>query len=459
MPKTITKFVCQACAYEAPKWMGRCPDCGEWASMVEETVVPAANGGKRTASSPVLAPQPLSSIELRDHDRISTQISELDRVLGGGLVAGSLVLIGGDPGIGKSTLLMQVSGKLAGQGAGVLYISGEESARQIKMRAERLSVHGDTIALSSETDATVLGQLVETSQADAVVVDSIQTMSDPSLPSAPGTVSQVRASAALIAEVAKTRGIPTFLVGHVTKEGSLAGPRVLEHMVDTVLYFEGERDNAYRILRAVKNRFGATDEVGMFEMRGDGLAEVANPSAWLLAERDEHGAGSVVCPTIEGTRPLMVEIQALAAPSYFAAPRRMASGVDFNRFLLVLAVLEKRAGVYLGKSDVYSNVTGGLRLSEPAADLAVAIAVASSVRDVALRQGTAVLGEIGLAGEVRGVAQAERRIREAARLGFDRVILSRRDLSQIKDAKGMELLGVRSVAEAVRLALSNDGDG
>ncbi len=438
--------------------MGRCPDCGEWASMIEEIVTPRTNGKGRTASGHAPAAVPLGDIELADQDRTTTSLPELDRVLGGGLVAGSLVLIGGDPGIGKSTLLMQVSGNLASGGSRVLYISGEESPRQIKLRARRLGIVADTIHVSSETDASALGALVETCAADTIVVDSIQTMSDPSSPSAAGTVSQVRGSASLIAEVAKSRGIPAFIVGHVTKEGSLAGPRVLEHMVDTVLYFEGERDNAYRILRAVKNRFGATDEVGIFEMRGDGLAEVPNPSAYLLAERDEHGCGSVVCPTLEGTRPLLVEIQALAAPSYFPAPRRMASGVDFNRFLLVLAVLEKRAGVFLGKSDVYANVTGGLRLVEPATDLAVAVAVASSIKDVPVRRGTAVLGEVGLAGEVRGVSQAERRIREAARLGFDRVILSQRDKSQIQDGRGVELMGVRSVAQAVHQALA-DGSG
>lgn len=457
MPKPSTKFVCQSCGCESLKWMGRCPDCGEWATMVEEVVQTAAPGKSRTAS-PSQRPQELREVDAAGDERRTSGIAELDRVLGGGMVAGSVVLIGGDPGIGKSTLLMQVSGHLAKQGQRVLYVSGEESPRQIKMRSQRLGVGQDSIWISAETDVSLLESLVESAEADAIVIDSIQTMTDPSSPSAPGTVSQVRASALAIAQIAKSRGIPSFLVGHVTKEGSLAGPRVLEHMVDTVLYFEGDRDNLYRVLRATKNRFGATDEVGIFEMRGEGLTEVTNPSASLLAERDEHGAGSCVCPVLEGTRPLLVEVQALAAPSYFAAPRRLATGVDFNRFVLVLAVLEKRAGLNLGKADVYANVTGGLRLNEPACDLAVAVAVASSVRDLPVKPATAVAGEIGLAGEVRGVPQAERRVREAARLGFERVILSKRDAKQLSKVNGVECIGVRTVFEAVRLALETPDD-
>jgi len=455
MPKQSVKFVCQSCGYEAPKWLGRCPDCGEWATLVEETVeAPKAAARRQAAAGAVLPPQRLDAVYTGEEDRCSTGSAELDRVLGGGMVAGSVVLLGGDPGIGKSTLLMQVSGFIAGNGVPVLYVSGEESPRQIKMRAQRLGVNGGDLFLSSLTDVNGLPELVGTAAPSMIVIDSIQTMHDSTLPSAPGTVSQVRGSASVIADVAKSRGIPTFLVGHVTKEGALAGPRVLEHMVDTVLYFEGERGNVYRVLRAVKNRFGATDEVGIFEMRSEGLEEVANPSASLLAERDEHGPGSVVCPTLEGTRPLLVEIQALAAPTHFTAPRRMASGLDFNRFLLVLAVLEKRAGLRLGQADMYANVTGGLRLVEPAADLALAVAVASSVRDIPVVAGTVVAGEIGLGGEVRGVPQAERRVREAARLGFRRAILSRRDARQVKSVSDIECVGVGSVGDAVRCALA-----
>lgn len=455
MAKSSTKFVCQSCGHEAPRWLGRCPDCSEWATMVEEVVAaPSKAASARSRVAPASPPVALPDVDTSGDLRASTGIQELDRVLGGGLVEGSLVLIGGDPGIGKSTLLMQVSGHLSRGGGNVLYVSGEESARQIKMRASRLGVDAANIYFSAETDASSLDSLVEHCSASVLIVDSIQTMQDPAATSAPGTVSQVRAAAALIAATAKSRGIPSFIVGHVTKEGAIAGPRVLEHMVDTVLYFEGERTSAYRILRAVKNRFGATDEVGIFEMRSEGLVEVGNPSAALLAERDAEGSGSSVCPIIEGTRPLLVEIQALAAPSYFTSPRRTTSGTDFNRFLLVLAVLEKRAGLRLGQADVYANVTGGLRVTEPAADLALAVAVASSVRDRPCEAHTVVMGEIGLAGEVRGVSQAERRAKEAERLGFRRVIMARRDARQAASSAGLECVGVRTVEEAVRVALT-----
>lgn len=434
--------------------MGRCPDCGEWATLTEEAVIaPTPAERKRTSVSVAAPPQRLDGVDLSPEDRVTTGLEELDRVLGGGLVGGSLVLIGGDPGIGKSTLLLQVSANLARQGIPVLYISGEESPRQIKMRAARLGAQAEGVWISSETDAALLGGLVESCGAQAMVIDSVQTMFDPASNSAPGTVSQVRGATALIAAAAKPRGVPAFIVGHVTKEGSLAGPRVLEHMVDTVLYFEGERENMNRVLRAVKNRFGATDEVGIFEMHSAGLVEITNPSASLLAERDENGAGSVVCPVLEGTRPILVEIQALVAPSYFTSPRRMPAGIDFNRFVLALAVLEKRAGFRLGQSDVYANVTGGLRLTEPAVDLALAVAVASSARDIPVPPGMVVLGEVGLAGEVRGVSQAERRVKEAARLGFERVILAQRDAKLVKNGD-IKTMGVRTVSEAIKLALA-----
>lgn len=453
MRKPETRFVCQSCGHESLRWMGRCPDCGEWASLQEEAVQAPASKASARSATPLQPSAALDSIETSDDDRILTDIAELDRVLGGGLVLGSVVLIGGDPGIGKSTLLMQASGRFAAAGYPVLYVSGEESPRQIRLRSHRLGVQSADIHVSSETDASCLESLIESSGAQAVVVDSIQTMSDPSIPSSPGTVTQVRSSTAIIAGMAKSRGIPVFLVGHVTKEGSIAGPRVLEHMVDTVLYFEGDRDNAYRVLRAVKNRFGPTDEVGIFEMQAEGLREVANPSQALLAERDEDGCGSVVCPTVEGTRPLLVEIQALATQSFFPSPRRMSTGIDYNRFLLTLAVLEKRAGLRLGQADVYANVAGGLKLTEPAVDLALAVAVASSLRDIPVQKGSVVFGEVGLGGEVRSVRQAERRAKEASRLGFSRMIVPRRDAQALKDIPGIKAAGVRSVAEAIALAL------
>ncbi|MHB9035216.1 MAG: DNA repair protein RadA [Armatimonadota bacterium] len=456
MAKTHTKFVCQSCGYESPRWLGRCTDCNEWGSMVEEAVAPSAGSGKHApaAAGTFAIPTPITDLTALGAERISSGISEFDRVLGGGVVSGSLVLIGGDPGIGKSTILIQVAHHLSINAGKVLYISGEESAEQIKLRSNRIGIASPQLLVVSETNIQAVEHYVETVAPQYVVVDSIQTMYDAELASAPGTVSQVRTCTAALARIAKTVGIPIFIVGHVTKEGSLAGPRVLEHMVDTVLYFEGDRHQSYRVLRAVKNRFGSTDELGIFEMREVGLVEVSNPSEVLLAERPDHGSGSVVTSTMEGSRPILVEIQALVAPSYFPSPRRTCTGIDYNKLLMILAVLEKRVGLNLAGKDVYVNVAGGVRIVEPAADLAVALAVASSLLDCSVDGNAIALGEIGLAGEVRAVGQAEKRLKEAARLGFDRCIMSGRSATKISQSVQIEPIGVLTVRMAIDAAFA-----
>jgi len=453
-----TRFVCQSCGYESPKWLGRCPDCSEWATMVEQVIEPEpkkrSGGGFVTALTP---PAPITKVQSSESLRTKTQISEFDRVLGGGIVPGSLILIGGDPGIGKSTLLTQVANNLSRDAGRTLYVSGEESAEQIKLRSDRLGVASDELLLATETNIEAVEHHIETTKPRFVIVDSIQAMHHPDLFSAAGTVSQVKSCTAVLARAAKTSGIPIFIVGHVTKEGALAGPRVLEHMVDTVLYFEGDRHMTYRILRAVKNRFGSTDELGIFEMHESGLAEVPNPSELLLSERPQHGTGSVVTATIEGSRPLLVEIQALVAPSYFVSPRRMTTGVDYNRTLMILAVLEKRVGMSLANRDVYVNVAGGVRILEPAADLAIALAVASNFKETAIDPKTIVLGEIGLAGEVRAVGQVEKRLREAGRLGFNQAIVSARNAHKLSRGLGIEVHGVDSLRQAIEAGLSAGG--
>lgn len=423
--------------------------------MVEETVAVSKASSKAAVSGIVFAP-PTSIAELTATGaaRTTTGISEFDRVLGGGVVAGSLVLVGGDPGIGKSTILIQVANNLSKSSGRVLYISGEESAEQIKLRSNRLGIASPELFIASETNIQAVEHYVIENKPAYLLIDSIQTMFDSELASAAGTVSQVRSCTSILARVAKNTGVPVFIVGHVTKEGSLAGPRVLEHMVDTVLYFEGDRHQSYRILRAVKNRFGSTDELGIFEMREEGLVEVPNPSEALLSERPSHGAGSVVTATMEGTRPILVEIQALVAPSYFPSPRRTCTGIDYNRLLMTLAVLEKRVGLSLGNKDVYVNVAGGVKVVEPAADLAVALAVASSLMDCAADTSAVALGEVGLAGEIRTVSQIDRRLREAARLGFGKVIMAGRSAGKLpKDVK-VEAVGASTVRAAIDAAFS-----
>lgn len=447
--KTSTVYFCQSCGYESPKWMGQCPGCREWNTFVEETVEKKSTAKvheRRAAGGPVC----LSSIETKEEDRVTTRMQELDRVLGGGIVPGSLVLVGGDPGIGKSTLLLQVCQKLADDGHEVLYISGEESLKQIKLRAERIGQFSDKLRLFCETNLELIGDTIRNNKPEVVIIDSIQTMYNEDVSSAPGSVSQVRESTSVLMQLAKGLGISIFIVGHVTKEGTVAGPRVLEHMVDTVLYFEGDRHASYRILRAVKNRFGSTNEIGVFEMRESGLAEVENPSQFMLNGRPEEASGSIVACSMEGTRPILLEIQALVARSQLAMPRRTAAGMDYNRVNLLLAVLEKRLNLHLSGSDVYVNIAGGIRINEPAIDLGVVLAIVSSSRDRAIDEKVLAFGEVGLSGEVRAVSQAAQRVQEAKKLGFTTVILPEVCREQIGDVKGLRLIGVRSVGDAVR---------
>lgn len=443
-------FFCQSCGYESPKWMGQCPGCRQWNTFVEEPAekksASKAVQRERAAAGPVC----LSSIETKDEERISTRMEELDRVLGGGIVPGSLVLVGGDPGIGKSTLLLQVCQKLSGDGHEVLYISGEESLKQIKLRAARIGSFSDKLRLLCETNLELIGDTIRADKPEAVIIDSIQTMYNEDVSSAPGSVSQVRESTSVLLQLAKGLGITIFIVGHVTKEGTVAGPRVLEHMVDTVLYFEGDRHASYRILRAVKNRFGSTNEIGVFEMQEAGLAEVQNPSEFMLNGRPEGASGSVVACSMEGTRPILLEIQALVCRTTLAMPRRTAAGMDNNRVSLLLAVLEKRLGMHLSSSDVYVNIAGGIRISEPAVDLGVVLAIASSYQDKPIDDKVLAFGEVGLSGEVRAVSQAAQRVQEAKKLGFSTVILPEVCREQIGAVQGIRLIGVRTVGDAVR---------
>ncbi|RFU68658.1 DNA repair protein RadA [Peribacillus saganii] len=460
MVKKKTSFVCQSCGYESAKWMGKCPGCGEWNKMVEEVeIVKSARRGAFTHSDAASGTsvrqkaEPITKVKASQEPRIKTDLRELNRALGGGIVPGSLVLIGGDPGIGKSTLLLQVSSQLAGKEQKVLYISGEESVKQTKLRADRLGVASDLLYVFSETDMDFIQQGIDEVQPDLVIIDSIQTVFQSEVTSAPGSVSQVRECTATLMRIAKTRGIAIFIVGHVTKEGAIAGPRLLEHMVDTVLYFEGERHHTYRILRAVKNRFGSTNEMGIFEMKEGGLEEVENPSEIFLEERSQGAAGSTVVASMEGTRPVLVEIQALISPTSFGNPRRMATGIDHNRVPLLMAVLEKRVGLLLQNQDAYLKVAGGVKLDEPAIDLAVAVSIASSFRDKPTRQTDCIIGEVGLTGEVRRVSRIEQRVQEAVKLGFERVILPANNLGGWTAPKGVEIIGVSTVSEALRHAL------
>lgn len=450
MARARIRYFCTSCGYESPRWLGRCPGCREWNSLVEEPV-PSRPAG-RAAAVEGAGPVSITRVGNGEEARLGTGLAELDRVLGGGLVPGSLVLLGGEPGIGKSTLLLQLSCHVASGSKRVLYVAGEESTPQVRLRAERLGCVAEGLYLLPETDLErVEGAIVETKPA-LVVVDSIQTMQWPELPSAPGSVGQVRECAGRLLRLAKTTGTPVVLVGHINKAGALAGPKVLEHCVDAVLYFEGERHHAYRLLRAAKNRFGSTNEIGLFEMTEGGLVEVPNPSEVLLAERPVGVAGSVVVASLEGTRPLLVEVQALVAPAGYGMPRRMATGVDYHRFSLLLAVLEKRVGLPLANQDAYLKVAGGLRVDEPSTDLGIAVAVASSFRDEPSHPRTVVMGEVGLGGEVRAVIRAGDRISEARRLGFTRCILPAANLRQQGNGD-LEVVGVDTVAEGIAAAL------
>lgn len=451
--KKKTVFFCKQCGYESSKWLGQCPGCHEWDSFVEEPVAKAVPGvsGTVSATKKDAVPTLLSNVTTDDENRISTKISEMDRVLGGGIVVGSLVLVGGDPGIGKSTLLLQMCRNLSDEGKKVLYVSGEESLRQIKMRAERLGTFSRDISILCETDLDIISNSITDMMPDVVIIDSIQTMYREDVGSAPGSVSQVREATSILMRIAKGLHITVFIVGHVTKEGVVAGPRVLEHMVDTVLYFEGDGGASFRFLRGVKNRFGSTNEIGVFEMRADGLREVLNPSEYMLQGKPENEAGSVVACSIEGTRPILVEVQALVCRTNFNMPRRTSAGTDYNRVNLLLAVIEKRIGLHLGDCDAYINVAGGMRINEPALDMGIVLAVLSSYKNIAIDSKTICFGEVGLVGEVRAVNQAEQRVLEAAKLGFDRCIMPKVNCESLSidgsQLKGMKLVGVKSIYE------------
>lgn len=450
--KTASVFYCQNCGYESTKWMGQCPGCREWNTFVEETVSPEVRknaGGSFKRMSDRAEVNVLSEITIREENKLLTGIDELDRVLGGGIVQGSLTLVGGDPGIGKSTLLLQVCRNLAEKKHLVLYISGEESPVQIKMRADRIGSFSANMLLLCETNLDTISEVIRQKKPEIVIIDSIQTMYNDSVSAAPGSVSQVRESTGILLQLAKGLGVSVFIVGHVTKEGTVAGPRVLEHMVDTVLYFEGDRHASYRILRGVKNRFGSTNEIGVFEMREQGLCEVKNPSEFMLDGRPENASGSVVACTMEGTRPLMIEIQALVCHSNFGIPRRQTTGTDFNRVNLLMAVLEKRSGVQLSGCDAYVNITGGMKIVEPATDLGIVLAIMSSFRNKPLSPGLIVFGEVGLSGEVRAVSMAKQRVAEAEKLGFDTCIVPYVCMEECRKNSNIKVLGVKTVQDAI----------
>lgn len=442
-------FFCQNCGHEENKWLGQCPMCKEWNTFVEETVsVTKSSTVKLSKEADVVA---LKDIKMNQEKRILTRIGELDRVLGGGIVPGSLVLVGGDPGIGKSTLLLQVCQRLCEDKKQVLYISGEESLGQIKLRANRMGEFREELYLLCETNLEVIRTVIEKRKPDIVVIDSIQTMYSEEVASAPGSVSQVRESTNVFMQLAKGLGISIFIVGHVTKEGTVAGPRVLEHMVDTVLYFEGDRHASYRILRGVKNRFGSTNEIGVFEMRQNGLVQVENPSEFMLNGKPEHASGSVVTCSMEGTRPILLEIQALVCNSNFGVPRRTAAGTDYNRVNLLMAVLEKRLGLHLSNYDAYVNIAGGVKMNEPALDLGIVMAIASSYKNKAIDEKTIVFGEVGLSGEVRAVSMPEQRVAEAKKLGFETCIMPEVSKKMVKGIQGIKIIGVKNMGDAVQL--------
>lgn len=449
MAKPKSLFVCQECGYETPGWMGKCPACNQWNTLVEERQTAGTKNDSGMLED--IRPVNINDIDIDDEERYSTGMRELDRVLGGGIVNGSLILVGGDPGIGKSTLLLQVCENIKSD-AKLLYVSGEESIKQIKLRADRLGIRKPGLLMVSETNFRIVERLIDREKPAFVIIDSIQTLFNDELSSAPGSVSQVREVTAGLMRIAKSLGIAIMIVGHVTKEGAIAGPRVLEHMVDTVLYFEGDRHLSYRVLRAVKNRFGSTNEIGIFEMRDVGLVEVDNPSMIMLSGRPENVPGSVVISSVEGTRPMLVEIQALVSATNFGVPRRMATGIDYNRITLLMAVLEKRVGMQLGSYDAYVNVIGGLKLDEPACDLGVITAIASSFRDTAVDPETVLIGEVGLTGEVRAVSQIDKRIMEAKRIGFKNCIIPGGNLKIIENIKGIEGINIKTV-ENVQQAL------
>lgn len=453
MAKIVSKYVCQSCGYVSPRWVGKCPNCSEWNTFVEEAPPPVKLSRKPSGAASRVEPVPLQEIDRDEIARERTGIAEFDRVLGGGLVPGSLLLIGGDPGIGKSTLMMQVALRMKDRV--VLYVTGEESLRQIKLRADRLQAgNAQHILLFAETNLDLILDVIERGSPDLVVVDSIQTIFRPGLESAPGSVSQVRESSALLLRLAKTRDIPIFLVGHVTKEGMIAGPKVIEHMVDTVLQFEGEAHYTYRILRALKNRFGSTNEIGVFQMHEEGLREVQNPSELFLSERRYGTSGSTVVASMEGTRPILIEVQALVTPTSYGVPQRNTTGFDIRRLSLLLAVLEKRVGLHLGTQDVFVNIAGGVKIDEPAVDLGIAASITSSLRDVPVDSTTVAVGEIGLGGEIRTIGNIDKRVQEAAKLGFKRVVIPSNNLKGLKTNGDIEVVGVEHIQKAIQELLS-----
>lgn len=457
MAKVKSKYVCQNCGYENPKWLGKCPECLQWNTFVEEIeekMTPRQESLAKQASRSTSRPVSINSIAPKREERFSTSIPELDRVLGGGVIPGSLVLVGGDPGIGKSTLLLQVSNNVAETGKKVLYISGEESENQIKMRAKRLKISSDNLYIYTENNLAAIELQIAEVEPDMIIVDSIQTMISPEINSAPGTISQIKEGTSKFMKISKSKSISTFIVGHVTKEGALAGPKLLEHMVDTVLYFEGERYNTYRLLRAVKNRFGSTNELGVFEMKSDGLVELENPSKVLIAEKPNDVSGSVIVSTVEGTRSMLLELQALVAPTNFGYPRRTTTGVDNNRVALILAVLEKVIGMQVQSQDVFVNIIGGLRINEPSMDLGIALAISSSFRNIPVDASVVVTGEIGLTGELRTVSFIEKRIMECEKLGFKKMVIPKGNyLEEFKKDYRIELVPVYNLRQAIREVL------
>ena len=459
MAKAKSVFVCSECGYEAPKWMGRCPSCGSWNTFYEEKLEATSSSGNVVKLRKSEKPRKLNSVEGRDEIRTKTGYEEVDRVLGGGLVKGSLVLLGGEPGIGKSTLILQLCNKLASEGdktAGdenrgiVLYVSGEESAEQVKLRADRLNIDNDNIMFLGETDIDAIETQILDIKPKLVIIDSIQTMFSNEITSAPGTVSQVREITARIMKCCKQNQITTIIIGHVTKDGNIAGPRILEHMVDTVLYLEGERYFSYRILRSVKNRFGSTNEIGMFEMKNEGMCEVTNPSSVLISEDSEEVPGACIVCSLEGTRPLLVELQALTTTSIYGIPKRTGNGIDFNKIALLIAVLEKRARMNLGNQDVYLNVVSGMKINEPAIDLGIAAVIASSFKSVYIPKNTAIIGEVGLTGEIRAVNMIDKRLKEAQRLGIKRIIIPQNNMKLLKESYKLDIIGVKNINEALR---------
>ena len=453
MAKIKSKYVCQSCGYESLRWIGKCPECDDWNTFVEEIEDKKSKHDLFIIEKEVQKPVPINKLEINEQERFSTCINELDRVLGGGVVKGSLILAGGDPGIGKSTLLIQVAENVAKSGKKVLYASGEESIYQIKMRAKRLNIESENLYIFAENNLDIIEKQIDNIKPDMMIVDSIQTVYSPQITSTPGSVSQIKEGTSRFMKISKKVGISTFIVGHVTKEGSLAGPKILEHMVDAVLYFEGERYNTYRMIRAVKNRFGSTNELGVFEMRDKGLIEVENPSKILISEKPKGVSGSIIVATIEGTRPMLVELQALVCPTSFGIPKRAATGVDYNRVSLLMAVIEKRAGMQIQNQDIYINVVGGIRLNEPAIDLGIVISIASSFRNIEINEKTVAIGEVGLTGEIRGVSFIEKRIAECKKLGFNRIIIPKSNVKGLENMDDIKIIGVENIREALDFVL------